>query len=73
MINRVACIFELDVNNMAFKEDWSFLDKITMGAVGTEKVIEELNKQGHHIIELERHCTSNCAVSRPFTVEPFAL
>ncbi len=44
---------------MAFKEDWSFLDKITMGAVGTEKVIEQLNKQGHNIIELERYCTSN--------------
>ena len=22
---------------MAFKEDWSFLDKITMGAVGIER------------------------------------
>lgn len=44
---------------MAFKEDWSFLDKITMGAVGTEKVIEQLNKLGHNIIELERYCTSN--------------
>lgn len=44
---------------MGFKEDWSFLDKITMGAVGTEKVIEQLNRQGHRIIELERYCTSN--------------
>jgi hypothetical protein len=38
---------------MAFKEDWSFLDKITMGAVGTEKVIKKLNRLGHDTIELE--------------------
>jgi len=44
---------------MAFKEAWSFLDKITMGAIGTENVIQQLNKQGHNIIELERYCTSN--------------
>lgn len=44
---------------MAFKEDWSFLDKITMGAVGTESVITQLNAYGHQVIELERYCTSN--------------
>lgn len=44
---------------MAFKEDWSFLDKITMGAVGTESVIAQLNACGHRVIELERYCTSN--------------
>lgn len=44
---------------MAFKEDWSFLDKITMGAVGIKSVIRQLNANGHHIIELERYCTSN--------------
>ena len=44
---------------MGFKEDWSFLDKISMGAVGTEKVIELLNTNGHNVIELERYCTSN--------------
>lgn len=44
---------------MAFKEDWSFLDKITMGAVGTESVIAQLNACGHQVIELERYCTSN--------------
>lgn len=44
---------------MAFKEDWSFLDKITMGAVGTESVIKQLNAAGHQVIELERYCTSN--------------
>lgn len=47
------------MNNMAFKEDWSFLDKITMGAVGTEKVIKKLNRLGHDTIELEWYCTSN--------------
>ena len=44
---------------MAFKTDWSFLDKISMGAVGTQAVINQLNAMGHHIIELERYCTSN--------------
>ena len=44
---------------MAFKRDWSFLDKITMGSVGTKRVIEILNAEGHQIIELERYCTSN--------------
>ena len=44
---------------MNFKEAGSFLDKITMGAVGTKAVIESLNSHGHEIIELERYCTSN--------------
>lgn len=44
---------------MGFKTDWSFLDKISMGAVGTEAVIEQLNRMGHQVIELERYCTSN--------------
>lgn len=44
---------------MSFKTDWSFLEKITMGAVGTRKVMELLNEQGHRIIELERYSTSN--------------
>lgn len=44
---------------MAFKTDWSFLDKISMGAVGTEAVINSLNAMGHQVIELERYCTSN--------------
>ena len=44
---------------MGFKTDWSFLDKISMGAVGTEAVIEQLNQMGHQVIELERYCTSN--------------
>jgi len=44
---------------MNFKTDWSFLEKISMGAVGTQAVINELNKHGHKVIELERYCTSN--------------
>jgi hypothetical protein len=44
---------------MSFKTDWSFLDKITMGAIGTKKVIQILNSEGHNIIELERYSTSN--------------
>lgn len=44
---------------MAFKRDWSFLDKITMGSVGTKRVIEILNAEGHQIIELERY--SSCS------------
>lgn len=44
---------------MAFKSDYSFLEKISMGAVGTRKVAEYLNSQGHRIIELERCSMSN--------------
>lgn len=44
---------------MGFKTDWSFLEKISMGAVGTEAVMDHLNQMGHQVIELERYCTSN--------------
>ena len=44
---------------MNFKTDQSFLEKITMGAIGTQAVIDELNGKGHQVIELERYCTSN--------------
>lgn len=44
---------------MGFKTDWSFLDKISMGAVGTQAVTDALNQMGHQVIELERYCTSN--------------
>ena len=44
---------------MAFKRDWSFLEKITMGATGTKRVIEVLNNEGYQVSELERYCTSN--------------
>jgi len=44
---------------MGLKEDWSFLDKISMGAIATTKVTELLNTSGHRIIELERCSSSN--------------
>lgn len=42
-----------------FKNEASFLEKITMGAIGAQKVIELLNTNGHNVIELERYSTSN--------------
>ena len=44
---------------MNFKADWSFLEKISMGAVASQEVIRQLNSCGHQIIELERYSTSN--------------
>lgn len=44
---------------MNFKSDWSFLEKISMGAVSSKAVVETLNAEGHQIIELERYSTSN--------------
>lgn len=44
---------------MAFKTDTSFLEKLTMGAVGTRAVIAVLNGFGFQPIELERYSTSN--------------
>jgi HEAT repeat protein len=38
----------------AFKTDVSFLEKISAGAVGTTQVFEDLRRQGHSPIELER-------------------
>ena len=40
---------------MYLKADWSFLEKITMGAIGTKKITQILNTNGHNIIELERY------------------
>lgn len=42
------------VNRRAFKSDVSFLEKISMGAVGTHRVFEDLRSQGHNPLELER-------------------
>lgn len=42
------------VNHRAFKSDVSFLEKISMGAIGTHRVFEHLREQGHHPLELER-------------------
>lgn len=44
---------------MNFKADWSFLEKISMGAVSSQEVIRQLNLCGHNVIELERYSTSN--------------
>jgi hypothetical protein len=42
----------------SFKSDPSFLEKISMGAVGTITVLNDLKRQGHLPIELERGSTS---------------
>lgn len=44
---------------MSFKEDYSFLEKVSLGAVGNKKIMELLNNAGHRIIELERYSTTN--------------
>ncbi len=41
-------------NRRAFKSDISFLEKISIGAIGTQRVFEDLKDQGHNPIELER-------------------
>ncbi len=38
----------------AFKTDESFLEKIAMGAIGTRRTFEDLSRQGHRPLELER-------------------
>jgi len=45
-------------NRRAFKSDISFLEKISMGAVGTVTVLNDLKEKGHLPIELERGSTS---------------
>ena len=41
----------------SFKTDESFLEKLAIGAIGTQKVIEDLKHQGHAPVELERGST----------------
>ena len=41
-------------NRRSFKSDVSFLEKISMGAIGTQRVFEDLSNQGHTPLELER-------------------
>ena len=41
-------------NRRSYKTDTSFLEKISIGAVGTRRVFEDLRRQGHTPIELER-------------------
>lgn len=42
----------------AYKTDESFLEKISIGAIGTNRVCENLAGQGHRPIELERGSTN---------------
>ena len=42
------------MSRRAFKTDVSFLEKISAGATGTTRVFEDLKRQGHSPIELER-------------------
>lgn len=46
------------MSRRAFKTDESFLEKISIGAIGTSKVLEDLKAKGHFPIELERGSTS---------------
>jgi len=39
---------------LAFKPDSSFFEKIVRGAIGTRAVCDDLNRNGHHMAELER-------------------
>ena len=41
-------------NLHSFKSDESFLEKISIGAIGTKQVYENLESQGHRPVELER-------------------
>jgi hypothetical protein len=44
---------------MPFKPDLSFLQKLTMGVVGTRATLDYLRSLGFQMIELERYSTSN--------------
>ena len=44
---------------MAFKADESFLRYLSIGAVGVQRIMEELRDKGFEPIELERYCASN--------------
>lgn len=41
-------------NRRSFKTDVSFLEKISIGAIGTRRVFDDLIRQGHQPLELER-------------------
>ena len=41
-------------NRRFYKSDESFLEKISIGAIGTHRVFEDLKRQGHSPLELER-------------------
>ena len=44
---------------MAFKADESFLRYLSIGAVGVQRIMEDLRGKGFEPIELERYCASN--------------
>ena len=44
---------------MAFKADASFLRYLSIGAVGVQRIMEELRGESFEPIELERYCASN--------------
>ncbi len=44
---------------MAFKADASFLRYLSIGAVGVQRIIQDLRDKGFEPIELERYCASN--------------
>ena len=44
---------------MAFKADESFLKYLSIGAVGVQRIMEDLRDKGFEPIELERYCASN--------------
>lgn len=46
-------------NRRSFKSDTSFLEKISIGAMGTRQVYKDLKENGHMPIELERSSMSN--------------
>lgn len=41
-------------NRRAFKSGISFLEKISIGAIGTQQVFKDMENEGHKPIELER-------------------
>ena len=45
-------------NGRFLKSDESFLEKISIGAVGIRYVYDDLKKQGHKPVELERSSMS---------------
>ena len=45
-------------NGRFLKSDESFLEKISIGAIGTCYVYDDLTKQGHKPVELERSSMS---------------
>jgi HEAT repeat protein len=42
---------------LAFKPDASFFRKIAIGAIGTRAIAADLDRHGHHVVELERGAT----------------